>query len=147
MPITTPILVGDGRMPIAKTAPFALNLHSDDFGGGIGNLNQELKAAPGAGKATYVTHVTMGIAADAVNSWVIDCHLVLLDGIGAGGVFVLGPIHFAAQGESVMSKDFDPPLKITDNTVLGLTGVGRGTGNYHSACLVYVEGFTGQRIA
>ncbi len=144
MGIATPVLAGDGLMPIAKSAPFAVNFHSDDFGGAIGNLNQELKAAPGVGKATYISHVTMGVVSSARSNYVIDSRLTIIDGAGAGADFVFGPIQFEAQGESVMSKDFDPPLKITDNTALGLTGVGSG-GSYYSACVVYIEGFTGQK--
>ncbi len=143
MAITTPVLVGDGLMPIAKSAPFALNFHSDDFSGGGAALEQELKTAPGAGKATHITHVTMGVVGDSVNDFVIDCRLSLVDG-GRTGTIIFGPIQFEAQGSGFMSKDFDPPLKITDNKSVDVAGVG-AAGSYATACLVYIEGFTGQK--
>lgn len=142
MGITTPVLAGDGLMPIAKSAPFAVNFHSANFSGGGANLNQELKAAPGAGKATYITHVTMGVVGDSVNDYVIDCKLTLVDGAPAT---VFGPIQLQAQGDGLFSKDWEDPLKITDNKALDLTGVG-AAGSYATACLVYIEGFTGQKI-
>jgi len=141
MTITNPILAGDGLMPIAKSEPWAVNFHSANFSGGGANLNQELKAAPGADKATYVTHVTMGLVGDSVNDYMIDCRLTLVDAAGTNN---FGPIQLQAQGEGLFSKDFDPPFKITDNKALDLTGVG-AAGSYASACFVYIEGFTGQK--
>ena len=73
MAITTPELAGDGNHPIEKYAPWALNFHSADFT--AGNLNQELKTAPGAGKATYITHVTMGLVDDSVKGYLIDARV------------------------------------------------------------------------
>jgi hypothetical protein len=142
MAISTPVLIGDGLKPIAKTAPFAVNFHSANFGGAIGNLNQELKTAPGIGKATYITHVTMGLVGDSVNDYMIDCRLTLVDG---AGTTAFGPIQLQAQGEGLFLKDWEEPLKITDNKALDLTGVG-AAGGYYTACFVYIEGFTGQKI-
>ncbi len=141
MAITNPVIAGDNLGPVAKTGPFAVNFHSNNFGGAIGNLNQELKTSPGTGKATYVTHVTMGVVGDSTNDYVVDCRLTLVDG---SGDTAFGPIQFQAQGGGFMSKDFNPPLKITDNKALDLTGVGPVPG-YYTACFVYIEGFTGQK--
>ena len=142
MGITTPILAGEGLMPIAKTAPFAVNFHSGNFSALAPDLNEEIKAAPGAGKAIYISHVTMGVVGASATGWVMDTTLTLVDGAGTD---MFGPIQFQAQGGSFMSKDFDPPLKVTDNKALDVTGVGAGEGSYFSAALVYIEGFTGQK--
>jgi len=141
MAISTPTLTGKSTHPIEVNANrWAVNFHSDDFG--AGGLNEEIKAAPsGTGRATYLTHVTMGIVADSVKGYEIDCKLSLIDGAGST---VFGPIQFQAQGTSHVQKDFDPPLKITDEKALDCTGV-YGGGGYDTACFVYIEGFTGDK--
>jgi len=141
MAITTPVIVDNGLTPIAKSEPWAINYHSADFGGGGANLNTEMKAAPGTDKATYITHVTMGLVGDSVNDYLIDCKLSLVDGAGTN---TFGPIQLQAQGNGLFSKDFDLPWKITDNKALDLSGVG-AAGSYATACFVYIEGFTGQK--
>lgn len=141
MGITRPVLAGDGLMPIAKSAPFAVNFHSDDFGWDLGNLTQELKTAPGEGKAIYLTHVTMGVVSSARSNYVIDCRLLLVDNPVTP---VFGPIQFEEKGQSIFSKDFNIPLKITDNKALDVTAIGSGA-SYYSACVVYIEGFVGQK--
>ena len=141
MAITTPIIADGGLVPIARENPWAVNFPSANFG--VGGINQELKAAPGAGKATYMTHVTMCLVDSAVFGHLIDAKVSLVDG---SGDTALGPIQLQAQGGSLFQKDWpeDAPLKITDNKALDCTGTYPG-GSYNSAILVYVEGFTAQK--
>ena len=137
MGIATPVLAGDGLMPIARGAPWAVNDHISGVGA---TANEELKTAPGVGKATYITHVTIG-GIDGNLSF-LDVAVTLIDGIGAN---VLGPIQCQRDGGNFYQKDFDDPLKITDNKALDATITGGGA-TYKAAVLVYVEGFTGQKI-
>lgn len=137
---TTPFLAGPGSMPVERTAPWAVNYSSDAFK----DLNVELKAAPArSNSATYLTHVTMGIIktyAPNPGLYLIDTKLTLIDGAGDTA---FGPIQLQAQGSGLFSKDFNPPLKITNNKALDLDGA---TGsNYYSSCFVYIEGFTGDK--
>jgi len=139
MAIVTPILVGDGTHPIEVNAPWAVNFHSADFA--AGGLDEELKAAPTrAGSALYLTHVTMGLVDSADHGYLIDNKISLVDGIGTTA---FGPIGLQVQS-GLFQKDFDPPLKITDNKALNCVGVYAG-GGYNTACFVYVEGFTGDK--
>lgn len=121
-----------------RTGPWAVNFLSSDFA----HLNHELKAAPTRpNSATYLTHVTMGLVETASQGYVIDCKLLLNDGIGEE---VFGPIQLTARGQSTFSKDFTKPLKITDNKALDLTGTSAGKGSgYYTACFVFIEGYTG----
>lgn len=138
MTITTPVLAGDGVFPIERYAPWAVNFHSDDLT--AAGVTQELKATPGAGKALYVTHVTMGIVDSAAQGYLIDNKITLKDGDGA---VLFGPIQMQQQGGGVFSKDWpeDAPLKLTDNKALN-GAVARTAGSYNTAALIYVEGFT-----
>jgi hypothetical protein len=136
MTITNPVLVGDGLMPIAKSAPWAVNDHVSGVGA-VGN--EELRTAPGAGKASYLTHVTIG-GIDG-NLGFIDVAVTLVDGAGTN---ILGPIECQRNGDNFYQKDFDPPLKVTDNKALDATITGGGA-TYKAAVLIYVEGFTGQK--
>jgi len=137
MAIATPVLVGDGLLPIARGGPWAVNNHISGVGA---TANEEMKAAPGAGKATYLTHVTIG-GIDG-SHYFMDTAVTLIDGIGAN---VLGPIQCQRDGGNFYQKDFDAPVKITDNKALDCTITG-GDINYKAAVLVYIEGFTGQKI-
>ncbi len=137
MAITTPVLVGDGLFPIARSAPFAVNNHISGVGA---TGNEEMKAAPGAGKATYLTHVTIGSIAGNLDSY-LDTAITLVDGAGST---ILGPIQCQSNGGNFYQKDFDDPLKVTDNKALDATITGGGA-TYKVACLIYVEGFTGQK--
>ncbi len=139
MGITTPTLAGSGLYPIEKHgAPWAVNFHSADIT--AAGVSQELKAVPGAGKALYVTHVTMGIVDNAAQGYLIDNKITLKDGDGA---VLIGPIQMQQQGGGVFSKDWpkDAPLKLTDNKALN-GAVARTAGSYNTAALIYVEGFT-----
>lgn len=136
MAITTSILAGDGLMPIARGAPWAVNDHISGVGA---TGNEELKAAPGVGKASYLTHVTIG-GIDG-NLGFLDVAVTLIDGAGTN---ILGPIQCQQDGGNFYQKDFDAPLKVTDNKALDATITGGGP-TYKAAVLVYVEGFTGQK--
>ena len=139
MAITEPKLAGAGTHPVEVNAPWAVNFHSADFGGG--GLDEELKAAPTReGSALYLTHVTMGLVAGLVDSYVIDARVSLMDGAGDTA---FGPIQLQVGGD-IFKKDWpkDAPLKITDKQALDCAGVYAG-GIYDSAVFVYVEGFTG----
>ena len=138
MAITTPTIAGPGVYPIERYAPWAVNFHSADLT--AAGVSQELKAAPGAGKALHVTHVTMGIVESAAQGYLIDNKITLKDG---DGTILFGPIQMQAAGGGLFKKDWprQAPLKLVDNKAL--TGaVGRSAGSYNTAALIYVEGFT-----
>jgi hypothetical protein len=107
------------------------------------SLAAELKAAPTrAGSATYITHVTMGITRNPTFiNHTPNGRLTLVDGAGTE---IFGPIQFEEHGQTLLSKDFRHPLKVTDKKALDLSGTGEGSG-YQAACFVYVEGFTGDK--
>lgn len=139
MAISTPILAL--AEPIERDDNrWALNFPSADFDSG--GLNEELKAAPGAAKALYLTHVTMGTVDSAVSGYTMDAKISLVDG---AGITFYGPIQFQAQGQSTTTKDFDPPLKLTDNKALDCVAASGGDAAYQGAVIVYVEGFTGDK--
>jgi len=138
--VTILALTGDGMMPIEKIAPWAVNYHSADFI--AGTHAGELKAAPTrADSALYITHVTLGLVANAANNIISDANLKLVDG---SGITVFGPVQLQANGQGVFSKDFEHPLKIVNQKALDISGVGAG-GSYQSACFVFVEGLTGDK--
>ena len=139
MAITTPTLVGDGTYPIERVKPWAVNYLSDSFD--AGGLNEEIKAAPTrANSALYITSVVMSTAIGGICGVRNDVAVTLVDG---GGTEVLGPITLQENGESTFQKDFDPPLKITNEKALDCTGTKVNVPGYDVACFVYVEGFTG----
>jgi hypothetical protein len=132
---STPTIVEE--ITHVRTGPFTINYHSDDFTGGL--LNVELIEAPTRdNSATYLTHVTMGIVANA-NKVLVDANLTLIDGVGSE---VFGPIQFCDSGTTIFSKDWKKPLKITDEKALDLKGSCATTG-YQAACFVYIEYCTG----
>lgn len=123
MAITTPTLCGDGGLPINRSAPWAVNNDEDD-----GTPAVDIKAAPGAGYALYVTNIVL-------SGRLLDVAVTLQDG---DGTVLFGPIQMQADGGALFTKDFLTPLKVTDNkalSVLATNGV---------AFTIYVEGFTGQ---
>ncbi len=121
MAITTPTLCGPGQLPLVRSAPWAVNNDEDDADAAV-----ELKAAPGAGKALYLTHVT-------ISGQLLDVAVTLKDAT----TVILGPIQMQADGGSIYTKDFPNPLKLTDNAALNVFAT-NGV-----AFTVYVEGFTG----
>lgn len=138
--ITRPKLAGVGTYPIEVGAPWAVNYVSADYG--LAGLADELKAAPTrAGSALYLTHVTISIVSSAEHSYILDTDVSLVDAVGE---VAFGPIQLQKDGGGIFQKDWpeDAPLKITDNKALNIVAGSDGS-SYKSACLVYVEGFTG----
>jgi hypothetical protein len=133
--ITTPKIVEE--ITHVRTGPWAVNYQSGIWI--IASLAAELKAASTrTNSALYVTHVTMGVLA-GTSGIVTDIQLRLADGTGD---VVFGPVRLTDKGTTVFSKDFEYPLKITDNKALDLGGTSGGNG-YKPACFVYVEGYIG----
>jgi len=121
MAITTPTLVNE--IPTARSGPFSFNNDEDD-----GTPAVECVATPGAGKALYLTHVTIAGRTS-------DVAVTLQD---EDGTVLFGPIQCQADGGSILVKDWKYPLKLTDNKaldVLGTNGV---------AFTIYGEYFIGQ---
>lgn len=125
MAITTPTLCGDGQLPIARSAPWAVNSTETSADAVI-----ELKATPGAGFALYIKVITIsGLNADAL--------LYFLD---SDSIVLFGPIQMQVNGGGLFTKKFRDPLKLTDNKALDLLAVD----TQGAAFTVFVEGFTGQ---
>ena len=109
MAVTTPTLVAE--LPYPRSGPFAFNNEEDD-----GTPAVECVAAPGAGKAIYLTHVT-------ISGTTTDVAVTLQD---EDDTVLFGPIQCQADGGSILTKDWKYPLKLTDNKaleVLGTNGV------------------------
>ena len=124
MAITTPILAGHGLVPLARSEPLSFNNDEDDATPAV-----ELVAAPGVGKAIYLTSVTLSDRTTDV--------AVTLQDEDANVLF--GPIQLQADGSGSFTKDWENPLKLTDNKaldVLATNGV---------AFTVYCEYFIGQK--
>ena len=121
MAITTPTLVNE--LPIARSGPFCFNNDEDDA-----DVAVECVATPGAGKAIYLTSVTIA-------GRTTDVAVTLQD---EDATVLFGPIQCQADGGSIMTKDWKYPLKLTDNKALDVfatDGV---------AFTVYGEYFIGQ---
>jgi len=104
MAVTTPTLVNE--LPIARSGPFTFNDDDTDA-----TPARELVAAPGAGKAIYLTSVTM-------SGRTVDVALTLLD----AAAVIFGPIQMQADGGANFTKDWKYPLKLTDNQALNVLG-------------------------
>jgi len=102
MAITTPTLVAE--LPITRSGPFAFNNDEDDANGAAVSC----VAAPGAGKALYLTHIT-------ISGRTADIAITLRNG---ATTVMFGPIQCQADGSGLFTKDWDFPLKLTDNTAL-----------------------------
>lgn len=123
MAITRPTLAGPGIMPISRSAPLCFNNDEDDA-----DVAVQCVAAPGAGKALYLTHITM-------SGRTTDVAISLRDG---DGTVLFGPIQMQADGGGNFTKDWKHPLKLTDNkslTVFATDG---------QAFTLYGEYFIGQ---
>ena len=123
MALTTPTLAGPGILPVSRSGPLAFNNDEDDA-----DVAVQCVAAPGAGKAIYVTHIT-------ISGRLLDVAVSLRDG---DGTVLYGPIQMQANGGGNFTKDWRDPLKLTDNkslTVFGTNGV---------AFTIYGEYFIGQ---
>lgn len=122
MAITTPTLVNE--LPITHSGPFAFNNDEDD----ANSSAVDCVAAPGAGKAIYLTHITL-------SGRVADIEITIQDG---DDVVLFGPIQSQDSGSNVFSKDWDHPLKLTDNKALSVYA------SAASAFTLYGEYFIGQ---
>lgn len=116
-------------MSIAVTTPavdksgFIINGVSADASG-----CEELKAAPGAGKAIYITHLTINNGANAISHTIGEGETG-----GAVTTALLGPIAMAAN--TSLQWNFYPAMKLTDNTSLTIDSSGAG------AVCVFAEGY------
>jgi len=125
MAITTPTLAGPGLMPIALSGPYSFNNDEDD----ANSAAVELVAAPGAGSALYLTHITIsGITADIA--------ITLRD---EDDTVLFGPIQMQADGNGLFSKDWKNALKLIDNKALEVYA------SAASAFTIYGEYFIGQK--
>lgn len=121
MAITTPTLVNE--LPIARSGPFAFNNDEDDASTAV-----ECVAAPGAGKALYLTSITIaGRLADVAVTMQDEDVAVLF-----------GPIQCQANGGSILTKNWKYPLKLIDNKALDVEG------SAAEAFTVYGEYYIGQ---
>lgn len=101
--ITRPTLAGPGIYPVSKSGPLCFNNDEGDA-----DIAVECIAAPGAGKAIYVTHVTM-------SGRTTDVAISLRDN---DGTVLFGPIQMQENGGGNFTKDWKHPLKLTDNKKL-----------------------------
>jgi len=122
MGLTTATIVNE--LPIARSGPFSFNNDEDDANGAA----VACVAAPGAGKAIYLTHVT-------ISGRLGDLAVTLRNG---DTTVMFGPIQLQADGGGNYSKDWKYPLKLTDNTALYVYG------SAASAFTLYGEYFIGQ---
>lgn len=126
MAITRPTLIGAGIFPVERYAPWAVNDYVSETGAA-----HEVKAAPGTGKALYITHVTMSAHYVTV---IQDVKITLQD---EDGTVLYGPIQMQSDGGGLFKKDWKNPLKLIDNKALYVLG------NVPNASFtLYVEGFT-----
>jgi len=87
----------------------------------------DIVAAPGAGKALYITGVILETALDA------DAFPQLQDG---DGTLLFGPWISGTVGAHIINWKFDNPLKLVSNKALAVKAAAAGS------VYVYVEGFT-----
>lgn len=123
MAITTPTLAGPGLFPVNKGPMLSFNNDEDDATPAV-----ELVATPGAGKAIYLTSITL-------SDRTTDVAVTLQD---EDATVLFGPIQLQADGSGLFTKDWEHPLKLTDNKaldVLATNGV---------AFTIYGEYFIGQ---
>ncbi len=123
MAITTPVLAGPGLFPINNGPMLSFNNDEDDA-----DIAVQLVAAPGTGKAIYLTHVTM-------SGRTTDVAITLQD---EDANVLFGPIQMQADGGGNFSKDWKHPLKLTDNKALDVFATNI------QAFTIYGEYFIGQ---
>ncbi len=126
MAITEPTICGDGKIPLTRTGPWAVN----DDQTAIATTAVEIKATPGAGYSLYITHVT-------ISGRTVDVAVTLQD---EDDTVLFGPIQMQADGGGNFTKDFNYPLKLTSNKALEVVA------SADQDFLVYVEGFTGKDV-
>ena len=122
MAVTATTIIGEGQWPIERTAPWAVNDDNTDA-----DAATLVKAAPGAGKALYITSITM-------SGRTVDVVITLQD---EDGTVLIGPLQMQADGGSLFTKDFPNPIKLIDNKALYVFAT--NTVDF----TLFVEGFTG----
>jgi len=122
MALTTPTLVAE--VPFARTGPLAFNNDEDD----ANTAPVSCVSAPGAGKAIYLTSIS-------ISGRTADIAITLRDG---DTDVLFGPIQCQADGSSVYTKNWKYPIKLTDNTALYVYA------SAASAFTLYGEYFIGQ---
>ncbi len=123
MGITNPTLIGDGQMPVSMTGPLSFNNDEDDA-----DIAVQLVATPGAGKAIYLTSVTM-------SGRTTDVAITLQD---EDATVLFGPVQMQGDGGSNFTKDWPNPLKLIDDKALYVFATNI------QAFTVYGEYFIGQ---
>ena len=103
MAVTTPTIVNE--VPFARSGPYSFNNDEDDANGAA----IECVGVPGAGKALYLTHIS-------ISGRTADIAITLRDAVA--GTVLFGPIQCQADGSSVYTKDWKYPLKLSDNKAL-----------------------------
>ena len=101
MAVTESIIVNE--LPIARAGPYAFNDDNTDA-----TPATELVAAPGAGKAIYLTSITL-------SDRTVDCAVTIQD---EDDTVLFGPIQLQADGSGLFTKDWKYPLKLVDNKAL-----------------------------
>lgn len=124
--VSYPTICGPGKLPIARTGPWAVH------GGNLTSMGgEELKATPGAGSSLYLTHVTMGITSSS------DVLITLKNG---DGDVLFGPFLGQNTGFVYLTHNWEYPLMVGDNQALDLYG------DWNRGITICVEGFTGQLV-
>lgn len=125
MAFTYPVLVGQGSTPIARTGPRSFNNDENDANG----APVECVAIPGAGKAIYLTHIT-------ISGRLADLAVTLRD---EDDTVLFGPIQLQENGGGNYQKDWPNPLKLTDNKALEVYA------SAATAFTIYGEYFIGEK--
>ncbi len=122
--ISTPTLVAE--VPFAGRSWWSINGYDTDLSTAI-----EIKAAPGAGKSLYITHVIMTCNdADSFPQLQDEDATVLF-----GRFF---PLLGTAGGGFVIDHKFERPLKVTTNKALELKAAAAGNVS------IFIEGATAE---
>jgi len=117
--ISTPTIVDE--IPFRERTLWAINGNEADASTAI-----EIKAAPGAGKALYITSVLITCDDD-------DADPVLQD---EDDNLLFGPFYAKVAGPIVVAKEFSKPIRLVANKALELKAAAAGT------ISVWVEGAT-----
>ena len=111
--IATPTLVD--AVPFEGKTLWCITGYDTDFSTAI-----EVKAAPGAGKALYLTHVI-------IQSDDEDAHPHVQD---EDDNVLIGPLFSTVEGASI-DHEFKHPLKLVDNKALEIKAVAAGNVFFH----------------
>ncbi len=125
MGITTPTLAGPGLYPINAGPMLSFNNDENDANAAA----IECVGVPGAGKALYLTSIT-------ISGRTVDVAISLWDAVT--GTVLFGPIQLQADGGGLFTKNWKDPLKLTDNKALFVYA------SAAEAFTIYGEYFIGQ---